>query len=468
MYWPKAVADSVLALENPFFRHELAFPMGQDVTLVTWNVALQGMLIPVTAWADPVTALNLSALTILVLNALAFGWAGRSLSDSAWGGLFGVVVGATAAGALAEIGRGHMDQAFLAPQAIFFAALFKRQRALAAVALALAGAVYWFNALFLALLALVVLAALRRKELARDLAQVGGASLIVVLPLLVPVLLARFDQPEVLALVEDPGPVAQLRESASLVLASFGGPWAPARIARGLHLRPSILLLPLLAVGAWRLRGEGRALSIAGLVALLLALGPTISASAGAPLLPGPSRLLHMLPAFEQLRWPARWALQALPLGALVGAMLLARHPRVLAVAALLLVVEARFAATAPIPLGAPMIELQGPVVQVPSSRLPNGFVGVQALHGQPIDGGIGFQFPELRELHHRDIELLDAIAAIERGQAAEPDPDWGPFRHVVLYPLGPKPEQNRLQSDLHALLGSPSHKAPDLVVWTR
>ena len=473
LYWPKAVADSVLAVEDPFFRQELAWPLGQDVTLVTWNVALQVLLIPLTAWASPVLALNLSALAILVLNGLGFAWAGWRFSSDWRGGAWGLVLGACAAGALAEIGLGHMDQAFLAPHAVFLAALHERRKALAAVALALAGAVYWFNGLFLALFAAVLLLVLRDRQLLRDLAQIGGAALVVVLPLLVPVLLARLEQPEVLALVEDPGPVERLRESSSLALASLLGPLVPQQVGRALHLRPTLLMLPLFALGAWRMRGWGRALSAAGLVALALALGPRVFLTAGQPLVPGPAALLHLAPGFEQLRWPARWALQALPLLALVGAGLLARRPRLLAALAVLLVVEARLSRSASpelSPFGVPpaLFELEGPVVQVPPGALPNGLVGLQAAHGQPIDGGIGFQFPPMRQLHAREIELLAAVEAVGRGQPTPEEVDWGGFRHVALYPVGPKEEQRRWERGLTELLGEPTARARDLILWTR
>lgn len=473
LFWPKAVADSLLAFENPFFRKELAFPLGQDVTLVTWNVALQALLTPLTFWAEPALALNLSALAITVLNALAFAWAGWRFTTDWRGGAWGLVVGASAAGALSEVGLGHMDQAFLAPQTVFFVALFERKRGLAAVALALAGAVYWFNALFLGGLALVLLVCLRRKELLVDLAVAGGAALVLVLPLLIPVLVARTQQPEILALVEDPGPVQQLREAYSLTFASFLGPVPNTGVARSHHLRPSMLALPLLALGAWRLRGEGRALSIAGLVALVLAMGPRLFLAAKVPLVPGPAALLHLLPGFEQLRWPARWALQALPLVALVGAGLLVRRPRVLAVLALVLVVEGHIVRRqspelTPFGVAPQLLALEGPIVQVPASALPNGMVGLQAAHGQAIDGGIGFQFPPLAELHHRDIELLHAMDDIGRRKTPDPDPDWGPFEHVVLYPMGPREQRQMWESGLKKLLGPPDYDSDELSVWTR
>ncbi|HJN72338.1 MAG TPA: hypothetical protein QGF58_00275 [Myxococcota bacterium] len=473
LFWPKAVAHSVLSLEDPFFRKELACPLGQDVTLVTWNLALQVLLIPITSWASPVAALNLSALAIAVLNGLAFAWAGWRFSGDWRGGAWALVLGTCAAGPLSEVGLGHMDQAFLAPQAVFFVALATRRRALATVALALAGAVYWFNALFLLVLALVLLLAIRRKELLVDLATIGGAALLFILPLLIPVLLARWEQPEVLALVEDPGPVRQLRETYSLALSSFLGPLPSVDLARPHHLRPSLLALPLLAVGAWKLRGQGRALSAAGLVAMVLALGPRIFLAPGMPLIPGPAALLHLLPGFEQLRWPARWALQALPLLAAVGGAMLARRPRLLVGLVVVLVIEARVVRSAspelaPFGVNPALMELEGPVVQVPSASLPNGFVGLQAMHGQPIDGGIGFQFPEMVRLHDRDVELLAAIDAIGMHETPDPDPDWGPFRHVALYPVGPKEQQRHWESDLKRLLGPPLHESRDLMLWTK
>lgn len=468
LWWPSAFADSVLHGQDPFFRHELAWPVGQDTRLLLWNFLPQLLFLPIHALTDPVAGLNLANYATVVLNALAAGWAAGVVTKSRWGALAGVVVGATNIYAWAEGEHGRPEQALWAPIAVYLGALWDRRIKLAGVMLGLAGATYWFYAYFLVLLTLVW-GAVRRDW---RIIPIGALSALVALPFLGPVISAMLEARTSYEVVRDTSANVwdtQVHAALALPMALI---WPLERVAR----QPT-LLVPLLVVpiALWR-RGPFGWITLA---TVLLACGPLALRSGPEPWRFGggvvylPQAAVDLLPGFSRFWWPYRWMGVAVPAFAIVVGQVVAERPRWFWPLTALLGFEAtlllRHTGPFDFPARPPAVIEQlarapvpAPVLQLPASGVVNGLVGWQAFHGQPIDGGLALQLPALRRQLGIPVSKLQTALDLAGGPDALPVPavwseaDSGGFHYVVLYNVGKAGAYKRRAMQISSLLGEP------------
>lgn len=510
MWWPSQFADALVHLRYPFFDPDLLWPRGQDTTLLIWNFGAQLLFLPIHLLTAPVLGMNLASLATLVVNALACAWAGRRATRSDAGALAGLLVGATDAYAFAEGLNGRPEQALWAPNALYLGALAELHRApgqrrwilAAGASLAAAGAVYWFYAYFLVLLTLGLAGARamgRRLSLRGflDLAAVGGVSAVLVLPFLAPVVLATLQGTEVFTAVKEQSEDAYTQQvMASILPGNLLWPLFPAREA---SRDVTLFLLPLLLYTVVHARGAAREVAGMGLAALLFALGPvvgTLAASApggaqmvaertlkiGAGVLYLPGYLLNVVPGYERFWWPYRWLGVALPALAVAAAWVVSRsRHRVLllgalavggvAQMALALRTTQRFAfpfALPPVLAAIAEAPNPAPILQLPRDGLMNSFIGYQAVHGQPIDGGVA---TNLVGSTNDDAPLLVRALGRATDDGAPPRATWtteeaGGFHYVVLY-AGGEAQGTRLEAQrVTAVLGAPFYDADGVTAW--
>ncbi len=485
LWWPRAVASSLLALEDPFVRPELNWPTGQDVRMLVWNIGAQVLMLPIHALARPVAALNLATFAALLLNGLACGWAGWKATRDEAASVVAVAVGVCSAYAFWESGSGRPEQGLWAPIGVYLGAMIwlreepghRGALGLAAASLAMAGAVYWFYACFLGLATLAwALPRLREPRRVLEFVGIGALATVLVLPFLAPILVG-FSQPDNAygTMLETLDPVRQ-KMAGSLELPNaliLGKTQDPAR-------KVPLLLIPAALVALrWRSLRSPAAWT---LLALLMALGPVAVGYRGTPLVVAgeplelPAGLLEWLPGYERFWWPYRWLGVALPGLAVVLAGLVARLPRwrwpVAVGLSLGLAVEARVAwdnqgltRERLVPVEMPrafalMRRMEGdhPVLVYPLARLPNNMVVFQVWHDQPVDGGLAWDVgPELRgpewEERASTIGLHRGLIQLQNGQPVTADfGDTGGF-HYVLADVGRAPGG---MAPLHKHLGKP------------
>jgi hypothetical protein len=500
LWWPQQVAESVLALRNPFFDPDLLYPNGQDVTLLVWNLGVQLLFLPVHALADPLLGMNLVVFLTLVVNGVASAWAARAVTRSDIAGWAALVVATADLYAFGEGATGRPEQALWAPNVVYLAALTmlyrqpgrKRWIRTAAAALALSGAVYWFHAYFLVLLTVgvaVVRLVLRRLSARAllDCVQIALWSALFVLPFVLPVVLATIDGDSAYDAIRSTvsNSVAQ-QMSASVVPGHFLSPFAPAFEAS----RNAAPLLPVLLL-AGLVRRRSRFVAVLGIAALLFAMGPLVgsvgvpmqlgSVKNGPPLRIGggvvylPGILLNVLPGYERFWWPYRWLGVALPAGVLcAGAWAArARGGRLLVCAFLTAsVVHLAFSVRAGRRFMAPFVP---PPPFVAISRLPHtapvlvlgdgaSLVGSQAFLEQPMDIGLAS--------HVRDVVNVapNAFAdAVARGREPEgglwtEETSLG-YHYVVFH--GVKPRSGGWPGDnASRALRTPIYSGPYATVW--
>jgi hypothetical protein len=317
---------------SPFQTDMLFYPWGKDILTHTGGNLLDvAALLPVRHLFGAVFAWNLLVVAAVATNALAAGaWARR-----AGNGLAGVLAVETLVGlnpfVLNELHHGRPTQAILAPLLVALAAgddAFqrgdRRSTVVAAVCLALAGWIYWYAAGFAAL-ALCLLAVGRPfGRRAATLAGIGLGSLLLTLPMVLPLAgaLANGEVPGLLPVghwlagVPDytnaQGGTVLISSLARDGWAGFSGAsgWLPEGVAVG-----GLGLLVLLAA-------PPRWIAVA-LLGLAIAGGP-FPGGVRNPVYLG---LMATLPPFERLYWPVRAVsvlLAASTIGAATG---LARIP---------------------------------------------------------------------------------------------------------------------------------------------
>ncbi len=498
LWWPSAFVDSVLAGQDPFFRPELGWPEGQDVRLLIWNFWLQLLLFPVYALLEPVAAMNVTALLAVVANGAACALAGWWATGKRESALAGLAVGALTIFGLFEAAAGRPEQGWWAPMAVYLGALLRLRRlpgdrlalAVAAVSLAIAGATYWFYAIFLGVATVAWLGwRVATRDLDRrgllDLVKVAAGSIVLVLPFLVPLVSALSQQDSDYSVLRDTMDTVAQQARAALAF-----PHALAGRASGGVRNPATALpvwtIPLLLAGlAFR---DSRGLSLVGLLGVTLCFGPHLVDSMGVPFMdlhiPLPHAALNALPGFSRFWWPYRWIPLVLTFAAPVAGLLIARfkHPTV----PLLL-----FASVAMLDsklllqnsgLGVHQVEVPRvlaaladepgtqPVIAWPMPIAENGLVGLVPFHKQPIDSGLAWtETSDLRSAawQHRletvplfiglnDIQNKGSTRQLIRGPE-----DTAGFRWVVVF----LPEEEQVDN-LTRWLGPAAERSPSFTVW--
>jgi hypothetical protein len=488
MYWPWAFSRSLLAGEPIYQRPELMWPAGQDVRLLIWNHGVQLLIFPLFAALDPILATNLSALLIATLNGLAGAWVGRRVSGDATGALVGLCVAVGAPYGFVEAGVGRPEQGLWAPLAVWMGALVglwrdpadRRCAIIAGLALAAAGAVYWFYAIFaLTLLAVTLPLARPGRAHLSALALAGGVSLLAVAPFLLPVLSALSHSPDAISAAVQAADTVSMQSRASILPIGFLGPLAEGEER---SWRLPLLLLPALTLAL--LRGERgvRLVAGSGLLAAVLCAGPVLLDGARQSLgVPLPGAVLNLLPGFERFWWPYRWQAAALA-AATVALPALLRHRGLALAVALLSLAEGgvilRDGGQRPV-LGRAEVpalfealgRLEGthPILQLPGAWLRNSRVGFIPWHGQPIDGGMGSGMGVTAPA--RDLPLLTLIQRASRdpdvhGPSSFTEAEAGGFHYVIFYSEGPADQRGPLKRGLRRALGEPFYSDPSMIVW--
>ncbi len=498
LWWPSAFVDSVLAGDNPFFRPELGWPEGQDVRLLIWNFWLQILLFPVYALLEPVAAMNVSALMAVVANGGACAIAAWWATGKREAALAGLVVGALSVFGLFEAAAGRPEQGWWAPMALYLGALLRLRRlpgdrlalGVAAASLAIAGATYWFFAIFLGLATVGWLGwRLATRDLDRqgfvDLIKVAAGSVILVLPFLLPLLGAMTQTESDYSVMRDAMDTVGQQSRAALAF--------PHGLAGGLSggVRNASATLPvwatpLLLVGlAFR---DTRGLSLVGLLGVSLCFGPHLVDAMGVPFMdrtvPLPHSLLNVLPGFSRFWWPYRWIPLVLTFVAPVAGLLLARFKNptvpllVFASVALLdakLILRSSTMGIHQVEVPRVLAELADepgtqPVIAWPLAVAENGLAGLAPFHKQPIDSGLawnetsGLRSAEWQQrvetvplfIGLNDIQNTGSTSQLLRGPQ-----DTAGFRWVVSFLA----EEQQVQ-DLSAWLGPPAERSPAFTVW--
>jgi len=486
LWWPDAFVGSVLSGQDPFWRPELNYPEGQDVRLLVWNVFVQLLFLPLYAAMGPVRSLNTVALLVAILNGLASGWAGWMATQDRRGAFAGALVGAGTLFGLFECLNGRPEQGLWAPLAIYAGAWFgvlqgrRGMAVLAGVALSIAGATYWFYAVF-GLLGTLPFAAWMawRREL-RPLLVAGAASLLTVLPFLLPIALGMGAEDSAYTTLRDTMDTVaqQTRASVAFPADLFGGLIGGADVP---STRFPLVLLPLALAGL--VLPRTRALAAGTLAFAVLAAGPALMDAKGVPFADTPIVLPHAalnhLPGFSRFWWPYRWIAPAVVLLGLVAARLAARLPEwsvwVLGVVLVLdakLVIKQAEVFLSPVAIPEALTGLQTsteavPVAAYPPLTVENGLVGLQPFHRQPIDAGLAWnETSALRGGWDQRAEtgLLAGLSAIHDDR--EPGAlEWGEFGAVVAFLPG---NSEREAAALVRWLGPPDDSADALYVWLR
>lgn len=511
LFWPWAFAQSIAAGEPLYLRPELQWPDGQNLRLIIWNHAVQLVIFPFFLRSDPVTATNLAALWIATLNGAAGAWAGAQVTGRRWGALLGLSVAACAPYGFVEAGVGRPEQGLWAPLALYFGGLVTlwaqpsdRRAALACgLGVGLAGAVYWFYAIFLvtlmvAVLPLALAAGPQRRQRLVGLCLAGGVAIGAALPFALPLLWSTSEATEIIGTAIASGePVGAMQQRASMLLPwGYMGAWG---VGSERAWRAPLLVLPACLAALSVGRGGVRLAGGMGALAALLSAGPLLLSASGEALLLGgyavqlPQHALNALPGYERFWWPYRW--QAIVLAASTVALpavvqRLPAPPLWAGLIALLSVGEAawmlRDAGVRPVmgPAVVPAVfedigRMPGgprPILQLPSPWLRNSRVGWIAWHRQPIDGGMGWGLmTEHAEQRRRLLRALPLVRDLDRAVEGAPvarrtawlPAEAGGYHYVVLYANeGPTAERQRLRRAVHAVLGAPFYDDGAVVAW--
>ncbi|MFT5680994.1 MAG: hypothetical protein ACI8RZ_001900, partial [Myxococcota bacterium] len=422
------------------------------------------------------------------LNGLAGAWAGGRVAGSRLGALVGLCVAIGAPYGFVEAGVGRPEQGLWAPLAVWMGALAgmwrtpgdRKLTVIAGLALAAAGAVYWFYAVFaLFLLALSLPLARPSRAHFSALALTGIISAVAVAPFLLPVISAISSSPEVISTAVQTNDTATMQTRASVLPVAFFGPFATGEER---SWRLPMLMLPALILALVRGERGVRLVAGCGLLAAVLSAGPILLDSTRSPLgVPLPGALLDHLPGFERFWWPYRW--QAAALAALTVVLpALLRHRGLAVAVALLSLVEGAVIlrdggqrsvmGRAEVPaLFVALGEQDGthPILQLPGQWLRNSRVGFIPWHGQPIDGGMGSGMGVVGP--PRDFMMMRLIEEASRdpdvhGPDGYTEEESGGFHYVILYSAGPSDQRGPLRRGLKRALGEPFYEDATMRVW--
>lgn len=296
----------------------------------------------------PVTAFNLGCLLLNALNGVVAGWAGAVLAEQVFPASIAraprlaPLAAALAASLLLaaapypwhEFANGRSEQGLLAPVIAYLAlapgALGGARPALpAALSLALCGAVYWFDAIFLGLFTACCLPLFAdRRAALGNAARIAGLAALLALPFAAPVLWAALTRGQVYIDLKDHVKPDVLRQHAAIALPA-GLCW-PLLPSPGATKVVSLASFPLLA-WAWRYAGTpGRWLGACCALAIVLGAGsyldPRLAQELGGnvPLPTLPMAWLGKLPIFSRFWWPYRLLGIVVPAVALAGGVLAA------------------------------------------------------------------------------------------------------------------------------------------------
>jgi hypothetical protein len=325
-------------------------PLGYPLTAVVPNWVDHLVAAPLALALPWPIADNLFWLGLIAANGLAGHALGRQLGGTHGAGLLCGLGFALCEPVLREINASHAPQALLLWAPLFLLFLLRGQGAegrardgvLAGVFLGLAALTYWYQGLFLVVLAVPVVVhglwtshrEARIRPVALRLGVLCGVALLLCGPLLAASLAAA---PELAGVGEQalqhvPGmrgqPVPPQHAWTFLHGSSPAWPWRAEPIATASRLSPVLLLAAV--VGAWRGPGPRWPWALAAVLGGLLLMGPFLQVDGlpvliGGRLVPLPGWFLAELSdAAGRLHWPARWAV-VVPLALLP---LAARAPR--------------------------------------------------------------------------------------------------------------------------------------------
>ncbi len=455
-------------------------------------------------------------LLVLAANGLAGHVLGRQVGGThAAGALCGVAL-ACCEPVLREVNASHAPQAMVFWAPLFLAALLRalepdgriRHALLAGLLLALSALTYWYQGLFLSVLALpVVLAVLAERRRAGGLRPVllrlalaGGTCAAICA---VPLALALQAAPDLAGLQSElarrvPGVPGSLGGSehawAFLHGSGPGWPFSAEPVARSNRL--SLALLAAALWGAWRLPSRRWAWLAAAALGGLLLMGPYLQLQ-GEPVLVGgravplPGLLLAELSAvFARLHWPARWGI-VVPLALLP---LAARAPRPWLWAPVVLVEALVLSGNAPVatsPVGqfagwAGLERAPGPVLVLPQEIQADGPSSMGLIFRAarcPLANELGVpprasQPRAFRDWHER-LALRGWWRFLRADGGVQPPPDgaWEQLERAgvaaVALDVTPggflSPEENHdLAERMSASLGLPDDYGAALVWWIR
>ncbi len=494
------VAHALGTGTSPLHADVLFFPWGKDILRHTGGNVLDVVLLAPVRWAfGPALAWNVLVLGAVATNALAAGAWARRLGA----GLPGVLAAQVLVGlhpfVLDELRDGRPTQALLAPLLLALAhgddALrsgARRDLALSAGWLALAGWIYWYAASFGAL-ALCVLAIGRDPRRLGRLVAIGAGSLVLTAPLVVPLALAlaRGEVPGILPLDAWWAGDASFRtaEGGAVQIATLGLDGRAGLLSARGRLDGGLVLglataLPLLFAP--------RRLQLAALLALAVALGPFPLGARNPVYL----ALVELLPPYERLYWPVRavavLVAVAVP-GAVAGLSRLPDRARVAVAALLCAAVLAEGAVRGGLPIGRWRPEVPAIVacLEGPGIVLPYGADQVplvwQTVHGQPMLNGMAERsaslVPPEQASFRRDNAWVDAVLTAPRDPTARIP--WTPADKAAVATLGyrwvllraaelvdaddrasPRARLRAAQRALRPLLGDPVVSRDDVVLY--
>ncbi len=471
-----AQADPTRLVRSPV----LYAPFGMDLARNTGLNLLDAALALPFAAVGRFPAHNLGMLTPLVLNGLAAAWIARRRSRHPEAPWLVAIAAALGAYPLYELVEGRPAQALVAPALLALDALLPAPGARLGRAvptgllIALAGVGYWFYGLFLGLVALVVGLSSPRARPALGAALVA---LLVVSPVLARFAAGWSGTPGLRGGAGSPLILHSFQPVLGVVVAEVGDVLVGTQRAVSLAL--------VLGVGlALRRRDVGRAAVV--VLALALAVGPTVYAFGAAWPSPAWIVLEHLVPPLSRLWHPSR----ALVLLVGVGVLGLAEAPRALRLGLVALgLAEAVAAGLLPLPTWDPGVDAadrclargEGIVLDLPfgSSQRP---LWSQVVHGRPIAGGMHegapeFQAPEAVALRETPgYRALLVAAEGGRGDGHVPPgalDELGAlgFTQVVLrrdqVPAEPAFLRRRVDAALGGLLGAPVYADARATVWS-
>lgn len=427
------VGTSIADGTSPLQGTPLFHPYGKDILQHTGaNLVDAVASVPLRHLFGPTAGWNALAIGVLLSNGAAAAWALRRQGWSA--ALTAGAVVALNPYSLYELAEGRPTQALLAP--LILAVMWASDETArptrhgwirVGVAVAVAGYVYWFGALFAGLA--VAALALARPRTLPAMAMAGGLSAILALPIIAPLFLQ-------LGAGEVPGtlPVGgwwtaldlTTAEGDVMVLCTLGsacdvgkqaaGAWTPVGPATGLAFW---IAAAVASLRDWRL---GLVLAVAA----LLAVGPRPADVANPFYL-----ALTALPGMDRLYWPCRALALLVPLAAIGVSELARRHP--IAGPAVLLAMVTESAARDRLPLDTwdpdPPAALacigDGGVIDLPHDRDHEPLL-LQTWHHQPILGGMNprsrGQVPQpIQALRSDDVWLAALLEAVFNPRAEVP-----------------------------------------------
>ncbi len=395
--WLRLAAARWLTGQDPGIFVPLGYPLASVVP--NWVDHIIGA--PLALLLPWPLADNLFWLFLIAANGLAGHHLGRQLGGSHGAGLLCGVGFAIAEPVLREINASHAPQALLLWSPLFLAALLralgargrKRDALLAGLFFALSSLTYWYQGLFLAMLAAPVLVYEsnraqhegRLKPLAWRLALAAAVAGVLCGPLLA---MSMSSAPELAGL----GELARVPGAQQLGVppehawtflhgSDIGWLWRAEPIATASRLSPVLLLAAL--VGGLRAKQGRWPWVVAALLGGLLLMGPYLQwdgepVIASGRLQPLPGLLLaEVSDAVARLHWPQRWAV-IVPLALLP---LVARVPRPTLWAVVLLVETVLLSGNAPLTVSpvdsfagwSALRHSNGPVLVLPQERQADG-----------------------------------------------------------------------------------------------